>query len=235
MYNPVTKAMRYLRREYPFLTTMAAGGFGIGALTATIVSLATGTMFFMIPVAAVAFGAFFPLFSLVGGGELDRPDGNTVTLNGVKLVGRERDVASISMTQDLITSYTNKLQHMAELPERAMDKIMAHVFDIQDSLTRVRAYQESGGEPVTSFSFTRKIIDANGAKVDQAVVNRGLPLACREAHAAQLPAIFAAPGPLASVPSPRADFTGATNTNLPAPAFNPEVPATQATASGFKL
>jgi len=233
MYNPVTKAMRYLRREYPFLTSMGATGFGIGALTGTVVSIGAGPIF-LIPALAVVMGVVMPLFSLVGGGELDRPRSNTVTLNGTKLVGSERDVASIYMTQKLISSYTKKLQHMAELPERTMDKIIAHVFDIQDSLTRVRAYQEPGGDPVTSYSFTRKIIAASGAEVDQAVVNRELSLACREVHAAQLPAIFAAPGPLASVPSPRADFTGATNTNQPAPAFNPEA-STAATASGFKL
>jgi len=227
MYNLLTKAMRYLRREYPFLTTMGATGFGVGALTGTVVSIGAGPIF-LIPALAVVMGVVMPCFSLAGDGELDRPRSNTVTLNGTKLVGSERDVASIYMTQKLISSYTKKLQHKAELPERTMDKIMAHVYDIQDSLTRVRAYQEPGGEPVTSFSFTRKIIDAKGAEVDQAVVKRGLPLACREAA-------FEAAGPFASLPSPRADFTGATNTNLPAPSFNPEAPATQATASGFKL
>jgi hypothetical protein len=104
-----------------------------------------------------------------------RPTGNTGTVNGVWLVGRKRDVASIYMTQHLISAYTGNMEHMAALPVRATNKIKAHILDIEDRLTHLRGYKEPDGEPITSFSFNRQFIDAAGKRTEQVLVTLPLP------------------------------------------------------------
>jgi hypothetical protein len=238
MYNPITKTARYLRREYPFLAGMGAVGFGFGALVGTLVSLGTGT-FFMIPIFAVGFGVIG--VSAAAGGKPNRPDANTVTLNGVKLVGDKRDIASIAMTQRLISSYTENLQHLAELPKRTVRTIDAHVDDIRHHLARVRAYSEPDGKRVRSFSFTRQVIDAKGNRVEQAVANCDLPIGYpplplpipKAPAPPAAPTGIPQPAALIKVPSPKPDFPGtikttATNANQPtAPANEAVMPKPQ--------
>jgi hypothetical protein len=209
MQNPITKAARYLRREYPFMTTMTGMGAGLGAAVTTIMACATGTMFLMIPLVAAGMGGGVALLSLPMGGEHNRPGSNTVTLNGVKLVGNKRDIASIFMTQQLIDDYSKKMQHLPELPQRTMRRIAAHLFDIRGSLGRVRAYADPSGEALTSFPFTRTMIDGQGQAIAQPIVTCNLPFAAQPLPAAPAPLVIGAPQPLAALPAPKADFAAA--------------------------
>ncbi len=214
MQNPITKAARYLRREYPFMTLSTGVGTGIGAAVGTAVAGIAGAAFFVVPIAAAVMGGGMLLMSFPSGGEHNRPKGNTVALNGVKLVGNKRDVASIFMTQKLISDYTEKMQHLPELPARTMRKIAAHLFDIRGSLARVRAYGEAG-EALTSFSFTRKMVDEQGQQIDQPLVTCNLPLTAQPLPAAPQPVVIGAPQPLAALPAPTADFTAAVEAPQP--------------------
>ncbi len=232
MYNPISKAMRYLRREYPVLTLWTAMGVGTGIC----MGIVFGSVLHVVILGAV-FG-WFALGSAVsnGNGEPNRPDTNVVSLNGVKLVGNKRDGASIVMTQNLINSLTDKMQHLAELPKRTMRRIQAHIDDIQHCFARVRVYPETGGRSLGSFSFRRPIIDAAGNESTQVAVqcyvatgSPPLPKPIPRAPAPPPSSVSAESGPLAAAPSPKAEFNGLTNANQPlAPAHEgvePQQPA----------
>ena len=199
MNNPITQAMRYLRREYPFLTAAGAVGFGVGALTGLFAVGALG----LVPVLVwgTTMGLVFLGISSIGG-EPGRPGKNTLTLNGLNLVGDRRDLASIDMTQRLIDAYTNRMQHLPELPSRVLNRIKAHIDDIQHHLARVRAY-DINGRLVTSFPFTRKMISAAGKETQQVVAECNELPATETTSGKHMPAKFRDRGDAATNSGPQ--------------------------------
>lgn len=202
MFNPITKTARYLRREYPFKTSFTAVMTGIGLGISAILLAAPGAPLLMPLLMPVGLGLFSLGFISVAGGEHDRPPSNSATVNGVKLVGDVKDVASIHMTQELINSCTEKLKHQAELPRRVQKKIAAHLADIQPRLERLR-FLDNHGKP-TTFSFMRQIYDAAGELVGQPVgVSTTLAL---PAPLLALPAPAEQPTTLPQVARPSEEF-----------------------------
>lgn len=168
MNNPISKTLRYLRREYPATSSttaiFAAGGLGMGALFACL-----GGPLVLLPAVTLFCGGWGYLCSMVSE-TLERGQGNAKVFNGTKLVGSRRDIASIHMTQELISEITKDLQHLPELPSR----VDRHVSDMRKSFNRVRAYTTEG-KPASEFSFTRQVINASGNVVQQPLVTLKMP------------------------------------------------------------
>jgi hypothetical protein len=197
MYNPITKTARYLRREYPMTASMTLGTAALGAAFCLI----PGAPFLAPVFMPLGFGGFTWGFATAAHLE-SRPSSNCDTVNDIKLVGSPRDVASVHMMQELVKSYTKKLQHMPELPPRTQRKIAAHLADIAPCLKRLRMYDVKG-EPVTSFTFTRQMYNSAGKLVNQTVAS--LASGSVEVSAPAL----APPAPqkaLAAPPRPAAEF-----------------------------
>lgn len=204
MRNPITKAVRYFRREYPFTSVMGLSFTGIGVFVSTISTLATsGTSLAVIPAFTAVFAGLGTLFSLGSTGEMDRPDSNSVEVNGFKVVGDKRDVASVSMTQSLINDITKNQKHMAELPASKQRRIMNNIRDIEEKLARVRVYDSSGAQ-VSQFSFSRDMIDASGKEVKQNVAT-ALVIKAEKQEAVVAPVVEAAP--VAMVKPVASEFT----------------------------
>lgn len=164
MFGPIKKAYRYLRREYPDMSTGAAIGLTIGAGIGTAVTLGAGAPLFVIPLVAAGTTG---IGSIVSFGEWDRTSSNSVDLNGCKLVGHKRDLNHLIMTQKLIEKKTTKLKHLPELPAKLRKQIMAHIEDVQGALSRVRVYKGWGGDQINEFSFHRDFYDARGSLTEQ--------------------------------------------------------------------
>lgn len=179
MSNPLAKAWRYLRREYPDSSAAIGIGFTVGATIGTVVTLGAGAPLFIIPLAGAGAAGFGRLVTL---GEWDRTSENSITLNGCKLVGDKKDLSSLIMTQKLIDRQTKKLKHLPELPEKLRKNLLAHIGDVQGALARVRVYQGYGGDQIKEFSFHRDFFDARGRETEQVIATvRFEPLAPSQA------------------------------------------------------
>jgi hypothetical protein len=209
MYNPITKTLRYLRREYPE-QTLFSGFFGLFGLGMGIgIGVSTGGLGLLaIPACSIGMGGFAGLFNMAGGGEGGRNGENTGRINGVKIVGSPRDVDSVLMTQRLITSITKKKQHMPELPPRTQRRIARHLKDIAPRLARLRVY-DYAENPVGGFSFTREVVDARGRKTTQTIAAVATPMTGPEAPAlpaAKPPLVLPAPEKTLPAPDLSAEF-----------------------------
>lgn len=199
MSNPLAKAWRYLRREYPDSSAAMAIGFTVGAGVATVVTLGTAAPLFIIPLAGVGAAGFGKLVTM---GEWDRTSENSTSLNGCKIVGDKKDLSSLIMTQKLIDRKTRKLKHLPELPEKLRKTLLVHISDVQGALARVRVYQGYGGDQVREFSFHRDFFDARGREVEQTVATvRFEPLAPSQTPG-KTEVIDAAPKKTAPEPAP---------------------------------
>lgn len=199
MSNPLAKAWRYLRREYPDSSAAVGIGFTVGATIGTVVTLGAGAPLFIIPLAGAGAAGFGRLVTL---GEWDRTSENSTYLNGCKIVGDKKDLSSLIMTQKLIDRKTKKLKHLPELPEKLRKNLLAHIGDVQGALARVRVYQGYGGDQVKEFSFHRDFFDARGREVEQTIATvKFEPLAPSQAPG-KTEVIDAAPKKMAPPPPP---------------------------------
>jgi hypothetical protein len=161
MRNPVTRAIRYMKREHPILSFMGPIiGLGLGAVVEGAAFL--GMSLDAVILFGIAYGACTAMGCVLM--DMDLPSyGRKETVNGITLEGDRRDVANIGMTQRIIDNLTYGAEHRSELSRRTEKKVKAYISDISDSLARVRAYRSTlfdHKEPVTSFPFTRFYSDA---------------------------------------------------------------------------
>jgi hypothetical protein len=194
MYNPITKTIRYLRREYPFMSGAVGGMTLLGAAIGVGFGFIPGVgLLIAIPAWGLGMGGI-GLLSALPVGEDPRRSSNSGNLNGVKIVGRPRDVDSMLMMQQYITNATKKLQHLPELPKRTQRRIEQHLKDIAPRLARLRVY-DGAGAPLGGFSFTREVIDTQGYKTIQPVAAVATPMTGPEAPVlpAPTPALTAPP------------------------------------------
>src|SRR5580658_3187845 len=96
MYNPVTKIVRYFRREYPISTIFAGITAAIGLIVGTAVTLTTGAPLLVIPLCAAGVGVGGFAWNRIGFPGDSRTTENNTVVNGVTVVGSARDIASIN-------------------------------------------------------------------------------------------------------------------------------------------
>lgn len=197
MRNPITRLIRYFQREYPSTSTVTLGITTVGAVVATAAVIGSGGSLLLIPAAAGGFGLFATGFQAVIGGEYHRHNDGSETLNGIKIVGDKRDVASVVMAQRVIDAISKKYKHLPELPAKAQRKVMAHVKDVEPALGRIRAFKSYGTGNLTEFVFNRTYFNEQGRETTQEVA-RALTMGAPKAASVAAPVV----APVVEAPKP---------------------------------
>lgn len=153
------KLMRTLRREYPARTAVGVPiGAAVAGGVAAVAVVGTAAAPFLLGATIAAPVVYYLL------GSEDNPcKENETHVNGYRLVGEPKDLNRIRRTQKLIDNWTRRLFHRPDLPEKLRVKILRHVEDAAESLSRVRVYNKMGGDAEEkSFSFTRSYYGEGG-------------------------------------------------------------------------
>ena len=157
MRNPITKAIRHVKRDVSRDVTVGVGSVGIGAVALAAATVLTGGA-----AIAAAPALILGLFPTIAAHDYKRPKkigNNTLVINGYKLVGDNKALNRINLTQYVIAKKTDELKHLAELPEKLLK---AYIEDVQNDLKNVRVYIGSELQPWDSFHFVREYYDAQG-------------------------------------------------------------------------